>query len=189
MYSNPVVCGISSLGLDHIDLLGDTLEKIAWQKAGICKPGHPVFTVPQEASALSVLRDRAFELGAKPLTIATPINKYHGPPTSNYLMVTTNILLLYPTELSLSGDHQVTNASLAVQLATSWLEWKGVLKQQLLVLPQQIATALNDCYWPGRNQIVTRGHVTYYIDGAHTPQSIQVGVVFVVLYIIIFSSE
>ena len=39
-YSNPVVCAVSSLGYDHTDILGDTLEQIAWQKAGICKVGR-----------------------------------------------------------------------------------------------------------------------------------------------------
>ncbi len=60
--SNPVVCGITSLGLDHVELLGDTLEKIAWQKGGICKKGHPVYTLPQEPGPLKVLADRATEL-------------------------------------------------------------------------------------------------------------------------------
>ncbi len=57
-----MVCGIASLGLDHVELLGDTLEKIAWQKGGICKPGHPAFTMPQDPGPLGVLQERAKEL-------------------------------------------------------------------------------------------------------------------------------
>ena len=59
---NPVVCGITSLGYDHTDILGDTLEKIAWQKGGICKPGRPAFTVPQTPGPLQMLADRGKEL-------------------------------------------------------------------------------------------------------------------------------
>ena len=59
---NPVVCGITSLGYDHVDILGDTLEKIAWQKGGICKPGHPAFTLPQDPVPLRALEERAKDL-------------------------------------------------------------------------------------------------------------------------------
>uniref|UniRef100_A0A493TDA4 Folylpolyglutamate synthase n=1 Tax=Anas platyrhynchos platyrhynchos TaxID=8840 RepID=A0A493TDA4_ANAPP len=60
----PVVCGVSSLGIDHTSILGDTVEKIAWQKGGIFKPGVPAFTVPQPERPLEVLRDRAREGGS-----------------------------------------------------------------------------------------------------------------------------
>lgn len=57
------MCGISSLGLDHISLLGDTVEKIAAHKAGIMKSGVPTFTVPEQpGDSLQVLVDRALEI-------------------------------------------------------------------------------------------------------------------------------
>ncbi|NXO50885.1 FOLC protein, partial [Aramus guarauna] len=52
----PVVCGVSSLGIDHTSILGDTMEKIAWQKGGIFKPGVPAFTVVQPERPLEVTR-------------------------------------------------------------------------------------------------------------------------------------
>ncbi|KAI2554043.1 folylpolyglutamate synthase [Homo sapiens] len=58
----PVVCGVSSLGIDHTSLLGDTVEKIAWQKGGIFKQGVPAFTVLQPEGPLAVLRDRAQQI-------------------------------------------------------------------------------------------------------------------------------
>ena len=57
-----MVCGVTSLGFDHVGLLGDTLEKIAWQKGGICKPGHPSYIIPQPEGPLKVLAERAKEL-------------------------------------------------------------------------------------------------------------------------------
>jgi folylpolyglutamate synthase len=57
----PVVTGVSSLGFDHCSLLGNTLDKIAWQKAGIFKPSVPAFTVQQKELAIQVLKKRAIE--------------------------------------------------------------------------------------------------------------------------------
>ncbi len=56
------MCAISSLGYDHMEVLGDTLEKIAWQKGGICKPDSPAFTSPQFPSPMRVLAERAREV-------------------------------------------------------------------------------------------------------------------------------
>ena len=56
-----MVCGISSLGLDHVKILGDTIDKIAWQKAGIFKKERPAVTVPQLPEAMRVLYERAEE--------------------------------------------------------------------------------------------------------------------------------
>jgi folylpolyglutamate synthase len=54
--------GITSLGLDHTNVLGSTIEEIAWQKAGIMKPGSIAFTVDQQPTgALKVLKQRAAE--------------------------------------------------------------------------------------------------------------------------------
>ena len=56
-----MVCGIASLGLDHIQILGNTIEQIAWQKAGIFKRGVPAVTAPQLPEAMRVLNERAVE--------------------------------------------------------------------------------------------------------------------------------
>ena len=56
-----MVCGIASLGLDHVQILGNTIEQIAWQKAGIFKRDVPAITVPQLPEAMRVLQERAVE--------------------------------------------------------------------------------------------------------------------------------
>ncbi|KAJ1815758.1 Folylpolyglutamate synthetase, partial [Coemansia sp. RSA 2599] len=68
----PIVCGIASLGLDHLALLGSTIDSIAWHKAGIIKDSVPAFTVPQEDAAMHVIRSRAAERNA-PLSVAEPL--------------------------------------------------------------------------------------------------------------------
>ncbi|WMV23948.1 hypothetical protein MTR67_017333 [Solanum verrucosum] len=108
----PVVCGITSLGMDHMETLGDTLGQIASHKAGILKPQIPAFSVPQLSEAMEVLQERADALMI-PLKVVAPLTleKLNG------------------TRLSLSGDHQLSNAALAVSLCKSWLRSTGNWKR------------------------------------------------------------
>ncbi|XP_071947427.1 folylpolyglutamate synthase, mitochondrial-like [Antedon mediterranea] len=188
---NPVVVGITSLGLDHIRVLGDTIGKIAWQKAGICKPNHPAFTVPQPQDGMNVIFQRANELKA---------NIHCCPKISDYDFKGR------PLKLGLAGKHQHVNASLALQLCRTWVQethpdlikfedvefepeckrtcvdsedtsdtprsW-GMPVIQPFVVPQVFMQGLQDCYWAGRTQTFKRENATYYLDGAHTPRSIQ----------------
>ncbi|XP_069438428.1 folylpolyglutamate synthase, mitochondrial isoform X3 [Ovis canadensis] len=171
----PVVCGITSLGIDHTGLLGDTMEKIAWQKGGIFKSGVPAFTVLQPDEPLAVLRDRAQQISC-PLYLCPPLQALEegGPPLT----------------LGLEGEHQRSNAALALQLARCWLQQKGYqdageLKASRPSLPGQLPPApvfqptphmqqgLRHTEWPGRTQLLRRGPLTWYLDGAHTTSSMQ----------------
>eukprot|EP00076_Gallus_gallus_P016009 XP_015135196.1 folylpolyglutamate synthase, mitochondrial isoform X1 [Gallus gallus] len=176
----PVVCGVSSLGIDHTSILGDTVEKIAWQKGGIFKPGVPAFTVPQPEQPLEVLRDRARECGC-PLYLCPELDAFEAG---------TRVL-----ELGLAGSHQRSNAALALQLSRTWLQRRGyeagtdvlqdVLPGAELSAQRSVPLAptfcpsdamiqgLRDTEWPGRTQVLPHGPVTWYIDGAHTTSSIQ----------------
>ncbi|XP_075865174.1 folylpolyglutamate synthase, mitochondrial isoform X2 [Microcebus murinus] len=171
----PVVCGVSSLGIDHTSLLGDTLEKIAWQKGGIFKQGVPAFTVLQPEGPLAVLRDRAQQISC-PLYLCPPLEALEegGPPLT----------------LGLEGEHQRSNAALALQLARCWLQQQdhqgaGELKASRPSLLWQLPLAptfqptshmqlgLRNTEWPGRTQVLRRGPLTWYLDGAHTSNSVQ----------------
>ncbi|XP_009567867.2 folylpolyglutamate synthase, mitochondrial isoform X1 [Cuculus canorus] len=174
----PVVCGVSSLGIDHTSILGDTMEKIAWQKGGIFKPGVPAFTVAQPERPLKVLRDRAREQKC-PLYLCPELDAFEGDHRA--------------LELGLAGAHQRSNAALALQLARTWLQRRGCwglgeLKEalpgaELVGRPVPLAPAfqptdamiqgLRDTEWLGRTQVLPRGPVTWYLDGAHTTSSIQ----------------
>ncbi|XP_077706888.1 folylpolyglutamate synthase, mitochondrial isoform X2 [Canis aureus] len=171
----PVVCGISSLGLDHTSLLGDTVEEIAWQKGGIFKRGVPAFTVLQPDGPLAVLQDRAQKISC-PLYLCPPLEALEegGPPLA----------------LGLEGEHQRSNAALALQLARCWLQQKnhqglGELKVsrpsvlwQMPLAPvfqptSHMRHGLRDTEWLGRTQVLRRGPLTWYLDGAHTASSVQ----------------
>ncbi|KAJ8379600.1 hypothetical protein SKAU_G00003780 [Synaphobranchus kaupii] len=165
----PWVCGISSLGIDHTNLLGDTIEEITRQKAGIFKPGVPAFTVVQPEASMAVLKERAKETEC-PLSVCPDLREYRVPAGS--------------LRLGLSGQHQRCNASLALQLSSSWLRhWQQPEKHRpaaestgLSLAPafqptDLMVKGLEDTEWPGRSQILRHGPVTYFLDGAHTTHS------------------
>ncbi|GLD52446.1 folylpolyglutamate synthase, mitochondrial-like protein [Lates japonicus] len=90
-----------------ISLLGDTMEKITWQKAGIFKPGVPAFTVRQQPNSLRVLQCRAKDVRC-PLRVCPELDQYE--------------VVVGPVNLGLAGKHQRLNASFALQLSHSWLQ-------------------------------------------------------------------
>ncbi|XP_041049684.1 folylpolyglutamate synthase, mitochondrial isoform X2 [Carcharodon carcharias] len=175
----PVVCGVSSLGIDHVSILGDTMEKIAWQKGGIFKPGVPAFTVPQPSGPMAVLIERAKEIGCF-LQLCPDLEDFQSEEGK--------------LSLGLAGEHQKSNASLALQLCRTWLQHhhhpdfpplrdsvdfvEGYERQRPPVssgfyLTTPMIDGLHKTEWLGRSQILKRGPLTYYIDGAHTIGSIK----------------
>lgn len=125
----PAVSVITPIGWDHMDMLGDTLAKIAAEKAGIIKPGVPVVTVRQDAEALDVIARTAAERGA-PLTIVdTPLES---------------------SGAILAGPHQRWNAAMAMAA----LRAAGFNIDETTV-----QRGLNEVHWPARFQRVRPGIV------------------------------
>jgi folylpolyglutamate synthase len=157
---HPVVCGISLIDWDHMEVLGDTLGKIAREKAGILKPGSPAFTVEQNPEAAAVLQEVAKQVG-----IALPVVK----PLSRSI------------RLGLDGDHQYQNAALAVHLAHTWLRRRRDPRVSDVLdverLPDLFLRGLANASWEGRCQVLRLpapwANVTFFIDGAHTEHSVK----------------
>ncbi|KAK3152989.1 hypothetical protein QOZ80_2BG0166190 [Eleusine coracana subsp. coracana] len=168
----PVVCGITSLGYDHMEILGNALGEIAGEKAGILKKGVPAFTVPQPEEAMSVLIRRASELGVS-LGVVNPLDPQK----------------LEDQPLGLHGEHQYMNAGLAVALANTWLERQGhfdrIQPKDSGTLPDQFIEGLSSAFLQGRAQIVpdpqvisendkdSSSNLVFYLDGAHSPESME----------------
>ncbi|XP_062156029.1 folylpolyglutamate synthase [Alnus glutinosa] len=165
----PIVCGIASLGYDHMEILGNTLGEIAGEKAGIFKHGVPAFTVPQPDEAMHVLEEKASQLDVH-LQVAPPLVAD----------------LLNGLKLGLEGEHQYLNAGLAVALCSTWLQRTGHLEFNYLErtssLPEQFIKGLTAASFQGRAQIVpdqrvdieSPGDLVFYLDGAHSPESMEV---------------
>ncbi|XP_045807871.1 folylpolyglutamate synthase [Trifolium pratense] len=164
----PTVCGITSLGMDHTEILGDTLGQIASHKAGIFKPKVPAFTVPQLPEAMDVILERAKELMV-PLEVTEPLDCKQ----------------LKGLKLRLSGDHQFYNAALAVSLSRCWLQrtgnWEKVCQNDSK-LPDEFIRGLSTANFSGRAQIVRDSsllsgncdaELIFYLDGAHSPESME----------------
>ncbi|KAJ5109955.1 Folylpolyglutamate synthetase [Penicillium argentinense] len=151
----PSVTGITTLGIDHMAALGDTIDKIAWHKAGIFKTGSPAFTVPQVPDAMEVLHQRAKEKGINLVTIAV-----HPA--------------VFDIGLKPAEDFQRTNASLAIRLSLSLLNKLGVqVDLGLETLPKQFTQGLENIVWRGRCEALTTEKQIWHLDGAHTEESLK----------------
>ncbi len=147
----PLASVVTNIQLDHQQWLGDTLARIAAEKAGIIKTGIPVVTATEEPDALAVIEKMAREKSA-PLKIIGRDAALRRPDSAARCPC-----------LSLAGDHQKLNAALA--LATV-----EVLQKQIPVAEEKIHAGLANVIWPGRLQLVTReSGRKILLDGAHNP--------------------
>jgi dihydrofolate synthase / folylpolyglutamate synthase len=138
----PLASVITNIAFDHTQWLGDTLAKIAAEKAGIIKPGVPVVTAENNPEPLTVIEKTAREKNA-------------------VLVKVNSEFRIQNSELSLLGEHQKQNAALA--LATV-----EILQQQIPVSEEPIADGLQATNWPGRLQLITRlDGQKILVDGAH----------------------
>jgi dihydrofolate synthase/folylpolyglutamate synthase len=157
----PTVAAISSISLDHTQILGATVGEIAWHKAGIIRPGVPVVTVPQPPEAATVLAQVALAQNA-PLWIANELELHQGTagPSRPYPVS------VHADMVGLPGLFQLENARLASGI---------VLVLEEMGLPTDaaaVATGLASVRWPGRLETL-REHPRLIVDGAHNGDSAQ----------------
>lgn len=170
----PLVTVITSIGLDHTHILGDTLSKIAFEKAGILKPGVPVVQGQLSGEADKVVAARARELRCQRLVCGNEF-AWHVDPDDDPLQIhkrSQKILVLTPfgtyNELSLPllGEHQAHNASLAV-MSAELLREQGYRQ----IDAATISMGIRSTHWPLRFEILD-GNPTIILDAAHNPDSV-----------------
>jgi dihydrofolate synthase/folylpolyglutamate synthase len=139
----PLASVITNIALDHQQWLGNTLEKIALEKAGIIKPGIPVVTATEEPEAFAVIKKIAKEKKAPLKQIRNSESGIRNP------------------ELGLLGEHQKLNAELALAVVE-------ILQKQIPVTGEQIHAGLAGVNWPGRLQLIQMPDgQKILLDGAH----------------------
>lgn len=158
----PEAAVIMNIGLDHTEILGDTPEKIAAEKAGIIKPGGACVLYQQEETVMKVISDCCRQLGAE-LRIADfsrlerEFDSLYGQSFSYRGQ---------PYALPLLGEHQLRNAAVA-------LETVELLREKGWKLEQgDVEHGVYAVSWPGRFELIHDAPL-FVVDGAHNPQSAQ----------------
>lgn len=149
----PAVTVITPVGMDHMGFLGDSLAKIAGEKAGILKPGCAAVLAPQQHAAEAVLKRVANEQGAPIVPLVEPIDQ----------------------ETGLKGPHQQVNAQVALTAFKTFAQQQGISLD-----PARVAQGLRDATWPARLQpldLTAFDAVDQprpaWLDGAHNPEGMQ----------------
>ncbi|KAJ6104471.1 Folylpolyglutamate synthase [Penicillium sp. IBT 18751x] len=159
---NPTVSVVTSLGIDHVAMLGDTIDQIAWHKGGIIKPGARAFSAPQPPAAIEVLKKRAADKGSR----------IDFVPAHPDLQASNS-----QVKLGLAGDFQYNNASVAVAAAAEFLRKTGIAKipEDIMseTLPAEFKKGLEETRLGGRCETRYEKNVSWYIDGGHTLESIR----------------
>ncbi len=168
----PEVSVITSISMDHMKVLGETLEAIAGEKAGIIKSGIPVISAPQQPAAMQVVRQAAAERGA-PLVVVGQDWRWRFVETHlsgqrfDVYRPGKEAKPDYPSlRLPLLGAHQMENASTAIAAITALRE-RGVR-----IHPQAVHRGLGAVAWPGRLEVLGRRPFVV-VDGAHNIYSIE----------------
>ncbi|CAJ0572816.1 unnamed protein product, partial [Mesorhabditis spiculigera] len=148
----PIVTAITTLDYDHTSLLGNSLKEIAWHKAGIFKYAAPAIVSDIAPVSYEVMRARAKERQVSTLAISPPLSSYD---------------IAQDLHAGIAGH--------------GWNGWEqetfsrkndGVSGKPFSV-PKVLLQAIESCHWPGRSQVVHSNIGNFYLDGAHTPKSIE----------------
>ena len=143
----PLVSIITNIDLEHTEILGDTVEKIASEKAGIIKENVPLVTTEQKESVLKVFKKQCQE--------------------KNSLFYHADVSVLGNFRPSLRGKHQKFNAAAAVRAVK-------ILQEQGWSIPEKaLKQGIEEAFWPGRFQVVSKKPFIV-VDCAHNPEGIHV---------------
>lgn len=165
----PILTGITTIGLDHVALLGDTLEAIAEQKAGIIKQGMPLVTGRIAPEALAVIDRIAEGKDAPRLAYGTDYQVRHQESVvTGEVFDYTSAVRQGRFQTSLLGLYQIENAGMAIALLDTFCQEDG----RELASNDFLGQALEEISWPGRLEIVSRDPLMI-LDGAHNPHAIK----------------
>ena len=178
---DPVATAVTNVSLEHTAVLGDTIEEIARTKARIAAAGAPLVTAC-EGEALAVIREIAAEANASVATVAGPRTESTPTPAHDPTLSVVYEGRVSPTDVEVTlsgerdgtyriplvGEHQATNAGIAVALADRTAAEVG----HDLADAAAVRDGLSRSTWPGRFEVVDTAPLTV-LDGAHNPAACQ----------------
>jgi len=162
---DPELCLITPIELEHTDVLGDTLEAIAREKAGIFKPGKPIYSAPQPGEVRKELKLAAERAGSPITFLDEQLDSFqaHFSASGTQLRFALKGGQEFSYSLALIGTVQAENAALVHLAAERSLPW---------LLPA-LETGFAAASLPARMEVLRRDPAVV-IDGAHTPRSVQI---------------
>lgn len=170
--ASPIVVGLTEIQLEHTSVLGDTLELIAAEKAGIMKQGVPAVSVPQDDAVLEVFKKQAESIGCELSVLGdellyscrfqSTISK--GPHSK--VCVGQGAGCFEHMSVPLMGEHQGANCGLALAIILKLRECGFDLPER------QVIAGLDRTSRKGRLELINE-RPRVYIDGAHTPESVR----------------
>ncbi|MBM6619765.1 bifunctional folylpolyglutamate synthase/dihydrofolate synthase [Bacillus suaedaesalsae] len=165
----PLVTVITTVGLDHTAILGDTIEQIAFEKAGIIKSGVPVVTGVHQEEALQVISKIAKEHNAAEYIFGKDFFVYNQQSTEKGETFTFQSERSNSRDLQITmkGSHQVLNASLAIK-AVEYLQTYFSVH----ITEADIRDGLEKMFWVGRFEKLCEKPLIY-VDGAHNPEGVN----------------
>lgn len=163
---NPIISVITNVGHDHMDILGDSLEAIAREKAGIIKPGVPVVTSAEQPEVIEIIRETAKQQKSAMYLMGEQysIETRSGAENNQVFHFSGPFRTLSDIAITLNGAHQIKNAALSLMT----LE---VLRQYYAVLvdDDQLYAGMRETAWAGRQEMIA-SNPRMLIDGAHNPE-------------------
>ncbi|MHB9132869.1 MAG: bifunctional folylpolyglutamate synthase/dihydrofolate synthase [Armatimonadota bacterium] len=166
--SKPLVTALTTIALDHTVELGDTLDLIAGEKAGIIKPGVPVISAPQDPLAAATIARIAQENGSplyrvgNEILVQSPRSKVQSQQRLQEFAVVGRLGTYEDLQCPLLGEHQQVNAAVAIGIAEC-LQENG-----LPIDAAAMRAGIRDVDWPGRLQVLQERPLLL-LDGAHDP--------------------
>jgi len=163
----PEICCLTSISLDHTEVLGDTVTKIAAEKAGIIKPGCTVVSHPQTEEADKVIRETCREKGVDLIRVGKDVTVHSlGHDLDHQELEVKGRLNSYRISIPLLGQYQLDNTAAAVAGIEVLIE-KGVK-----ISTESLLRGLAGVDFPGRMQIIHRNPLVV-VDGGHNPGAAQ----------------
>ena len=164
VFAQPALTAITPVSMDHLSYLGDTIEAIAFEKAGILKSNTPAIIAPQQSAAFQVIENRAGQVGAR---LCSYGQDWRAETTIDGMELRDGDETLSLPPPSLLGPHQIVNAGLA-----------AICARRLPNLPMStdaLAKGISSAIWPGRLQRLNNGRLAdllkpgweLWLDGGH----------------------
>lgn len=166
----PILTAITTIGMDHTDILGETLEDIATQKAGIIKPNVPLVTGKIEEVALKVIKETAMKQNAPIKCFEEDYQVVYQGPDSKWGEIFdfyNEAGKIKNIKTPLLGEHQIENASLAIELFFSYCHLK-----QIPIKQEWIINGLAQTRWPARMEKIS-DEPFIVMDGAHNNHAMK----------------